>query len=153
MTTIQFDGINIHLLDCVLEITGKFRQLEKGSHESGGILLGQVTSGNVYLMKASAPNQFDRSSRTTFDRDKHIAQIIIEYEFLNSGNKTIYLGEWHTHPEAIPSPSTVDVSMIKDQFKKNKLNEPFLILLIQGQSGIYVGKFDGSKLVGNSIKL
>lgn len=153
MNLVQLGGLNIHLLDCVLEVTSKFRQLEKGTHESGGILLGQVTSANVYVMKASTPNQFDRSSRTSFDRDKHIAQIIIEYEFLNSGSKTIYLGEWHTHPETIPSPSTVDINMIKDQFKKNKLNEPFIILLIQGQSGIYVGKFDGYKLTGDTIKI
>ena len=35
--------------------------------------------------------------------------------------------------------------MIKRQFKKNKLNEPFLILIIQGLEEIYVSLYDGKK--------
>lgn len=47
---------------------------------------------------------------------------------MNSGQKTIYIGEWHTHPENYPNPSGVDNKMIVQQYFKNRINEPFLIL-------------------------
>lgn len=135
----------------VLNRIGKFKQTKKKAPESGGILLGQITDKKVFILKASTPNKFDKSSRYTFDCNKDAAQIIIDYEFINSEHKTIYLGEWHTHPENNPNPSEVDKRMINNQYFKNKLNEPFLILIIQGLIGLYSAIFDGENL--NFIKL
>lgn len=135
----------------VLDRIEKFKQTTKKAPESGGILLGQVTDKKVFILKVSTPNKFDKSSRYTFDCNKDAAQIIIDYEFINSGQKTIYLGEWHTHPEDYPNPSGVDKRMINNQYFKNKLNEPFLILIIQGLKGLYSAIFDGENL--NLIRL
>jgi integrative and conjugative element protein (TIGR02256 family) len=130
----------------VLNLIERFKQSNKKDNESGGILLGQVTDKEVYILKITTPNKFDRASRYSFDCNKDAAQVIINYEFLNSEQKTIYIGEWHTHPEDYPNPSGVDERMIDNQYFKNKLNEPFLILIIQGLKGLYVAIFDGKKL-------
>jgi integrative and conjugative element protein (TIGR02256 family) len=137
---------NIIISRSVLNLIEKFKQSSKKDNESGGILLGQVTDKEVFILKVTTPNKFDRASRCTFDCNKDAAQIIINYEFLNSGQKTIYIGEWHTHPENHPNPSCVDKEMINNQYFNNKLNEPFLILIIQGLKGLFVAIFDGKKL-------
>lgn len=115
--------------------------------EKGGILLGRCLNENtIVIEKASIPTLFDRSSRYNFQRDKRSAQIFIDYEFLASQGKTIYLGEWHTHPEDAPTPSTTDIQMIKLQFKKNKINETFIFIVIIGRKKNYVGYYDGNKI-------
>jgi len=137
---------NIIIARSVLNLIERFKQTNNKDNESGGILLGQVTEKEVYILKVTSPNKFDRASRYSFDCNKDAAQVIINYEFLNSGQKTIYIGEWHTHPENYPNPSGVDKRMIDNQYFKNKLNEPFLILIIQGLKGLYVAIFNGKKL-------
>jgi integrative and conjugative element protein (TIGR02256 family) len=136
----------IYISDSVIAIFEKHKQIKKNDNESGGILIGQIKGKNIYILRASTPNIFDKSSRYFFECNKDAAQIIINYEFYNSGNRSIYIGEWHTHPENTPSPSSIDKKMIKNQFKKNKLNEPFLILIIQGLKNLYVSLYDGEKI-------
>lgn len=145
--------MNVFITSATIKIIESYKQNKKKNHESGGILLGQIINNNIHILKASTPNKFDKSSRYSFECDKDAAQVIIDYEFVNSENKTIYIGEWHTHPENYPNPSNIDIGMIKNQYFKNRLNEPFLVLLIQGLKGLYVALYDGNKLeeIGFSI--
>lgn len=145
--------IEILIARSVLNLIEKFKQTTKKANEAGGILLGQITNEKVYILKVTTPNKFDRASRYSFDCNKDAAQVIIDYEFTNSGQKTIYIGEWHTHPENNPNPSGVDKRMIDNQYFKNKLNEPFLILIIQGLKGLYVAMFDGKKLEETNLTI
>jgi len=147
--TIKRGKYNINLSENVLYILNKYIQ-NKNQNESGGIILGWVSNkndNNIYVTKLSLPTNFDKSSRYAFERDKHIAKIITDYEFYNSNGKIVYLGEWHTHPESNPSPSSVDIKMIKQQYKNNKINVDFLIILIQGVKSLCVGLYDGNQLI------
>ncbi len=129
---------NVYFTKDVLLLISKFIQSKQKQYEAGGILLGQVKENNIYITRVSFPSNQDKSSRFSFSRNKDYAQAIIDFEFHNSNKRTIYLGEWHTHPEELPTPSTTDRKMIKDQFSKNKLNEPFLLQYIQGTKGFYL---------------
>jgi integrative and conjugative element protein (TIGR02256 family) len=140
------ETIDIKITRSALDVVEKYKQITKKAKESGGILLGQVKDNDIYILKVTTPNIFDRATRYSFNCNKDAAQVVINYEFINSDQKTIYLGEWHTHPEDFPNPSVVDKKMIGKQYFKNKLNEPFLILLIQGLKGLYVAIFDGKAL-------
>jgi integrative and conjugative element protein (TIGR02256 family) len=147
MMEIKRGKYTIQISETVLLVLEKYKQDKKGN-ESGGIILGQVIDNNcINITKLSLPNTFDKSSRYSFDRDKIIAQIIVDYEFSNTVGKTIYLGEWHTHPEKNPTPSHIDRSMFKQQFKENKINESFLIFFIKGIENLYVGIYDGKVLI------
>ncbi len=137
---------NIAIPNNVIQIFSKFKQDEKKKNESGGILLGYLIGDNIHISKVTIPNKFDKSSRYTFERNKDAAQIVVDHEFINSNGMIIYLGEWHTHPEDHPTPSGQDKIMIRDQYKKGKLNEPFLLLLIQGLVSLTVMVHDGGKL-------
>ena len=133
-------------------ILNRFIQKGGQKYESGGILLGQVKDKTIYITKLSVPNHLDKAKRTYFERHKLPAQLIVNHEFYNSGGKTIYLGEWHTHPELIPSPSAVDIKMLKQQFAQNTINLDCIFLLIQGINELYLGEFDGNKITSTTVK-
>jgi len=143
---------NIYFTDDVLLLISIYKQTNFKQPEAGVILLGQVKENSVYITRISLPSKSDKSTRNSFWRDKNIAQAIIDYEFHNSNKRTIYLGEWHTHPEEIPTPSTTDKKMIKDQFSKNKLNEPFLFQYIQGTKGFYLAIIEPKGITEIQVK-
>lgn len=136
----------IRISDRVIEIFHTFRQFGQNSVESGGIILGQVNKEIILINRISIPNYKDKATKCSFLRDKDSAQIIVNHEFINSGGKTIYLGEWHTHPEKNAKPSPIDKKMIKEQFKCNKINIDFLILVIIGIENDYLGIQDEKSL-------
>jgi integrative and conjugative element protein (TIGR02256 family) len=140
-----YKNITIVIEPNVLELFNTFHQTGK-KPESGGILLGKVYDNEIRIKKASLPTMFDSFSRFSFNRHKKSAQLFTNYEFKNSGGTIIYIGEWHTHPENIPTPSPKDVKMIANQFRENKINETFLLMVIVGLKDIYLGYYDGEIL-------
>ena len=142
MRLTEIGKYKIYFTKDVLLLISKFKQLKQKQHEAGGILLGQVKENRIYITRISFPSNQDKSSRFSFSRNKNYAQVIIDYEFYNSNKKTIYLGEWHTHPEDIPWASKIDEKMIRDQFLKNRLNEPFILQYIEGRKGFYLALLD-----------
>lgn len=153
MIKIEIGGYNIFFSQNALNDIKNYKQDKKEKNESGGILLGQVLNQNIYVLKYSDPCKFDKSTRYSFERDKKNAQKIINREFTESNGKTIYLGEWHTHPENLPTPSNQDLKMIKEQFRKNKLNEKFLILFILGTQDFYIGIYNGKEIISKTLPL
>jgi integrative and conjugative element protein (TIGR02256 family) len=131
----------------VSSVLKNYIQDELHKNEAGGILLGSLVGKTIYVIKASVPNIFDKATRTSFIRDKDIAQIIVDYEFENSGGKMFYLGEWHTHPEDNPTPSGQDKKMTIEQFNKSRLPQPFSLMIIQGIKGIYIALFDAENIL------
>ena len=125
----------------VLDVFSSFKQVNR-KPENGGILLGILEEDRILITRASIPTSLDSKSRYRFTRNKKSAQIIIDYEFINSDGSVIYLGEWHTHPENFPSPSQTDLRMIQKQYEKNVINEPFLFMIIIGLQNIFVGVYD-----------
>ena len=57
---------------------------------------------------------------------------------LSLGTKS-YLGEWHTHPEPNPRPSSLDITEWK---KTANYNEDMLLFLIVGQETIFIQTSD-----------
>lgn len=143
MKELQIYNYKIIIADNVQAIFKSHIQYKEKFNESGGILLGQVKDNVIYILKASTPNEFDKSARFSFVRSKSAAQIIVNYEFENSEGKTIYLGEWHTHPEKKPKPSNQDIKMIEAQFRLGILNEDFILLMIQGIGMLYICVYIG----------
>ena len=87
-----------------------YRQLVSSSHEAGGVLLGRYSVGSedIVIESATTPQARDKSSRHRFHRAKQPHQKLIDGAWEKSGGVTTYLGEWHTHPEEVPTPSAID---------------------------------------------
>ena len=127
-----------------LDILERFTQYTQKAPEAGGILVGKIIDGEINVLKLSIPTSLDKASRTNFIRSKIGAQIILDHEFHNSSGQLTYLGEWHTHPEKHPTPSSMDLHMLKDQFKQNTFHTDFILLLIKGTAGMYIRLMDAS---------
>jgi len=151
MRVTHIGNYKIYFTHDVLLLIAKFKQISSKQNEAGGVLLGQVKNNNIYITRISFPSSHDKSSRYSFSRNKKFAQAIIDFEFYNSNKRTIYLGEWHTHPEELPTPSNTDRKMIKDQFSKNILSEPFLLQYIQGTKGFYLALIESGSI--NEVKI
>ena len=136
---IKIDSLSIIFSDAVLDIMDRHSQRKSNAPEQGGILLGRVYKDQFVVEKISTPTELDRCSRYGFERHRLSAQFVIDYEFFNSNGQVMYLGEWHTHPEDKPTPSTVDLKMIKSQLTKNKIDAPCLLLVIKGRKSTLVG--------------
>lgn len=141
MTSVQLGKLNIIFEESVLAVFNSFKQMNWRQREAGGILLGRVSKNRktVTITKASVPTRYDSRAAYQFVRHKDVAQIIIDYEFYNSGGTIIYLGEWHTHAQKRPTPSAQDLRMLQEQYLANDLNESLLIVLIKGIEQSYVG--------------
>lgn len=71
---------------------------------------------------------------------KHRDRVLNEWR--NSKQITTYVGEWHTHPEDHPSPSSIDI----ERWNKELPNNKKLILVIQGRKSIWVGFYLNGKV-------
>jgi integrative and conjugative element protein (TIGR02256 family) len=89
-----------------------FRQLSPTDLEAGGILLGRLilNSSDVVVDSISIPSIRDRRERARFWRTKSDTQKMVERAWADSGGTRVYLGEWHSHPEDDPRPSSLDTT-------------------------------------------
>lgn len=62
-----------------------------------------------------------------------------------------YVGDWHTHPEVKPSPSTIDNSKILDIFHQSTHELDRMLMVIVGLStfpeGLFVGAVQGTEII------
>jgi len=132
---------NSHLLiseNLILKLN-KYAQKQSNLNESGGVLIGCIRGEkDIELTQATYPEKDDYSSRCHFIRRGcgHIDKTLRAWEHSN-GTET-YLGEWHTHPESMPSPSSLDVQSWRENLPKRKM-----ILIIIGTKKNWLGYWDG----------
>ncbi|MCF8721776.1 Mov34/MPN/PAD-1 family protein [Nitrospina gracilis] len=121
-----------------LATLNQFRQLKPEDREAGGMLLGRMIEGtqDVIIDEVTCPHPSDSRNRFTFFRKKKPAQRIVEKAWEESRGTNNYLGEWHSHPEQVPSPSLHDLSNWKAIGKSAHFEQGFLIFIIVGQAVI-----------------
>jgi integrative and conjugative element protein (TIGR02256 family) len=127
----------------VLEGLDAYRQTDPYSTESAGVLLGYRRGNHIHIVQATLPAADDIRNRFSFTRRDKSHQQIATREWRTSGRTKDYMGEWHTHPEAVPAPSMVDVSQW--HLLCSRSNKP-LIFVILGTSGNWYGIGLGAEL-------
>ncbi len=122
------DGTKLKVGTTPMQTMLSFRQLKRGSHESGGILLGRYIKGSsdVVVDHVTTPMKNDSSSEVFFFKNKDEHQAVIDEKWEESKGTCNYLGEWHTHPQDHPTPSSTDIQtwlrLIKEtQFELGEL--------------------------------
>lgn len=116
------------------------RQLHASSPETGGVMLGRliVGSADIVVDQVIGPLAEDRRSRFAFFRPKKQAQQIVDQAWNSSNGTRIYLGDWHTHPEDIPTPSAQDLRNWKLICEGAVFEQESLLFLIAGRVSIRV---------------
>lgn len=104
--------------------------------EAGGIFLGSYRGPHIEISAITEPKPGDRRGRYVFDRSDPGHQTAAKSAWRKSSRTTTFTGEWHTHPEDVPTPSGIDLRTWRDLMKKSK--EP-LVFIILGWSGNWYG--------------
>lgn len=100
--------------------------------ETGGVLAGYMDkNGDVIISHASGPGPKALRSAVRFEKDVEHCQQFLEKIFIDSGRKTVYVGEWHSHPSKNNNPSGLDIKSLSEiAVEKGYLtDEPVMIIL------------------------
>lgn len=115
----------------------RYIQNEPDKTEAGGLLIGYRRSNHFEITHITTPKLFDVRQKFLFERRDNTHIRILKK--LKKTNKDIsYLGEWHTHPEEIPSPSNIDLSQWQT-CKNNSTN--VLLFIIFGTKEPYIKSY------------
>lgn len=132
----------IRITDAVLNHVAKYQQHGLSATEAGGQLFGTVNPTEVRVIAAVGPHRRDERSRYRYRSDPQSAQRAISEQ---AKNGLLYLGEWHTHAEDLPSPSGDDKDAMIALTEKSSLRVDAALLLIVGResppTGLYLGAF------------
>lgn len=81
-----------------------------GRKERGGLLLGFRRGPHLHVTDATYPMRWDLSTMFSFIRSPRGHQSVALQRWKASGEKMDWIGEWHSHPEARPTPSAIDLN-------------------------------------------
>jgi integrative and conjugative element protein (TIGR02256 family) len=137
----------IRFADEVLAHFQRHRQLGPKDREAGGQLFARLSDGLVSIERATGPRASDRRSRFSFRPSRILERI----EIANLHRHGLhYIGDWHTHPEPMPTPSGIDRKSIHDTFTKSRHSYAGILMVIVGQTaapdGLYVAIADANAL-------
>ena len=115
------------------------RQQRSHSCEAGGQLFARFTADTIIVEVATGPYRKDKRSRFLFTPDRRREQHDIDGHF---AQRLHFLGNWHTHPQGVPSPSGTDLNNTRQRFLKSEHNLSAFLMVIVGRNpfpgGLYV---------------
>ncbi|MBR9970960.1 Mov34/MPN/PAD-1 family protein [Magnetospirillum sulfuroxidans] len=123
----------------VFQLMMAFRQTGPVATEAGGVLIGSLRGPHIEVIDCTQPMQNDLRRSHAFDRRDagHVAAI---HAAMKGSAGTIgYVGEWHTHPEPVPSPSGQDSANWRNLVRQTKHSLAFVIL---GTDGLFMNSLD-----------
>jgi integrative and conjugative element protein (TIGR02256 family) len=124
----------------VLHTFRRYRQRKADHPEVGGQLFGTFHDNEVWVEAATVTPSRGGRMRYFFHPDRDHEQRDIDVQFVEGRH---YLGDWHTHPESSPTPSSQDLSTMLDCFAKSRHElKAFLQVIVgfnTGRDGLWVG--------------
>jgi integrative and conjugative element protein (TIGR02256 family) len=127
-------GNLVVIMSDVVQLFKKYQQLLPTAPESAGVLIGERRGKHVVITDISTPGKGDSCSRYQVDRKGAHHQNKVNESFIKSNGTKHYLGEWHTHPEKRPTPSSLDY---KSWSKISKKDEG-VVFIIVGQESFWL---------------
>src|SRR5260221_219252 len=133
--------ILLNFSDSVLQVFQSHAQT--GSRpESGGVLLGTVHDRGLMVTEATVPTKWDRQFRFLFERSPFGHRAAARRAWKKSNGVVRYIGEWHTHPQDVPLPSSIDLDEWRKLAKVRADGRPLLAVIV-GRKGLHVELIDG----------
>lgn len=120
-----------------------YRQIDSLKNESAGVLIGERRESHIVVREISEPGEGDIRRRCFVDRRGLQHQAAVDEAFARSSGTLQYLGEWHTHPEDQPTPSTIDLGT----WRRNLAAQEPMVLLIIGRKDIWAAKKINERIV------
>jgi len=138
----------VDILTPVLEGICKWLQDSDEKPESGGYIVGyqHLKTRNISLESVSHPYALDGKSRVRFDiRDPRHKIFLKKAE----RKKSYYMGVWHTHPQTIPVPSSIDWDDWHETLLSDKTASQYVFFVIAGsqEMRVWVGDYETGEII------
>lgn len=121
--------VEVHFAEEVLAHFEKNMQDAFWKTEAGGQLFAKISGERWEIVKATGPRSSDYRRRFRFFPKRTDEQSEIGKCFDDGLH---YVGDWHTHPEATPTPSCMDVTSMDDLVRQSKHELPGFLMVIVG---------------------
>lgn len=139
-------GLNIEIRQSLLDELYALG-LKHYPKEFGGLLVGYYSEDfkTCFIEDSIIPMKYN-SSQYFFERGKDGLRKTLTGLY-NATPRLIYVGEWHTHPDGIPSPSNTDLNAMIEIAESHEVNiaNPILMILSVSDSEKRLGAFVFSK--------
>ncbi len=119
----------------VTQIT-PYTQAPESALEAGGVLIGCYRGQHIEIVACTTPMKQDQRYPTRFERIDPGHQRVARRHWRDSGHRLTCVGEWHTHPVAFPTPSSIDATTWLRLLRENSYP---LVFLIAGTQGTWCG--------------
>jgi integrative and conjugative element protein (TIGR02256 family) len=143
-------GQRLVIQPSVLHTFANHRQLRSDAPEAGGQLFARIDGPSILLELATGPRQSDRRSRYSYQPDRRAEQEEIDRLHRES---LLFVGDWHTHPEPIPHPSSQDLASIRESVAKSKHHLNGFLLIIVGTGAMRTALWVGLHSTTESLQL
>lgn len=122
---------DIVITDAVLEHFAHSRQIGRQLSETGGQLFAIFSTKQILLARVTGPRKTCLFRRFSFlpSRRQEIKEIRLLFK-----DGYHYVGDWHTHPEPIPTPSRDDIQSMSECYKQSRHELRGFLLIIVGQA-------------------
>jgi integrative and conjugative element protein (TIGR02256 family) len=136
-------GGEFEISAAVLAVLQSHRQDLAAASESGGLILGRLiqASNDIIADEATRPSADDNRGRFFFIRRRTPAQRRVNEAWKESSSTRNYLGEWHTHPEDVPSPSAHDLQDWSRLIMQSQFEQDSLFFIIVGRRSVRVWEY------------
>nr|WP_199000946.1 ThiF family adenylyltransferase [Flavobacterium sp. ASV13] len=118
-------------------------------NEFGGVFVGFKENDLIIVKDILLPDKYE-NGKTVFIRHPGTLNERLQSIFEETSGKIIYLGEWHSHPDASPMPSQTDIKTMKEIAENNEINNINPLLMI---SKISNDIFESNFFLYNNNKL
>lgn len=153
MIKFSCDRIVIEVRDEVLKIFEQYRQVKDDLPEAGGVLHGKrLKNGSIIITDITTPQIGDIQKRLLFKKNREIHQQLSNEKWIESNKFSIALGEWHTHPEAVPTPSNVDKKSWRLNVSKQHDDRVYVFIIV-GFSDLRMWLLSKKSDIRQAIKL
>lgn len=119
---------------------------QHNGNELCGVLTGVMVGENTCRICKASPPCVKSNSKYGCERDAELSNQFLKEDYELSDETRSYIGEWHTHPESKPSPSSVDCQSIENNYFTATHTAPFLVMIIVGTDSLFISVYNGKQI-------
>lgn len=141
------NGPIVDLTPNIIEKVIPYLQLNGNTTEAGGCLVGfeNHNTSNITLNDISLPGDKDIRNRVFCKLRDKVHKIFLNRQIRE---KNFYMGNWHTHPQTAPTPSTIDISDWKTALHQDRTGCSYIFFIIFGtdEFKVWYGDFANKRI-------
>lgn len=141
-STLQFKSersdARIIFAPAVLQHFDLHRQQGKQKTEVGGQLFAALSAMEMSVQRATGPGTLDKRGWSWFIPNRQSQNAEIKRLFRE---RLHFVGDWHTHPERVPSPSSIDLQSMAECFAQSRHQLTSFVMVIVGRAPFPDGLF------------